>query len=164
MYSSSWKLCNFYEGLNLASISYSIGPTIEWRHPIVITVCLFVCHTFLCCTIIQVCFNRLPQTLNNAFSSSLVAFSSFSKSLLLVNDNCIFQDFKNLVLDEGTLEVAICFGDALLAQPRDDDYNRCHRNAAHRQFTIWTHGYLVAGSCCEPSGQYVGYVDGRFGW
>nr|XP_034316166.1 uncharacterized protein LOC105320755 [Crassostrea gigas] len=87
-------------------------------------------------------------------------------------------DFQNVVLDPLVLEVAMRYRNDMLAQPQDLDYSRCHRHTAYRQYILWLHGYLGVGnrqvipSGCvwairdrypDPSGQYVGFVQGRFG-
>ncbi|XP_076084719.1 uncharacterized protein LOC143055455 [Mytilus galloprovincialis] len=97
-----------------------------------------------------------------------------------IPQNChsTLHDFHNVVLDPLVLEVAMRYRNDMIAQPPDQDYNRSHRHTAYRQYVLWIHGYLGAGnrqvipSCCvwairnrfpDPSGQYVGFIGGRFG-
>jgi hypothetical protein len=84
-----------------------------------------------------------------------------------------------VVLDREVLEVARRHRNDILGdEPEVQDLNRAFRHAAYRQYVLWRHGRLGEGdrrvipACCvwrvrnafpEPTGQYVGFIAGRFG-
>ncbi|XP_052281356.1 uncharacterized protein LOC127878869 [Dreissena polymorpha] len=95
--------------------------------------------------------------------------------------NCVSTraEIDRLVLDPQVLALGHTYYRAVLARQREriEDAHKRNRHCAYRNFTLWRWGRLGAGvrrvipSCCvlriraqypSPTGQYVGYIPGRF--
>lgn len=131
----------------------------------------------------NVCCGKTPQNCHSQLAVSFKPNDIHTEQLMkrIYGNNKVLslQDFYTIVLDELVLEVAIRSRNDALAEPRDIDYNKAHRHAAYRQYVMWIHGHLGAGnrkvipSCCvlrirdrypDPSGHYIGYIEGVLGF
>ncbi|XP_069132812.1 uncharacterized protein [Argopecten irradians] len=93
-------------------------------------------------------------------------------------ENCIstLPDFQVLILDEAVLSLARLYRRDVLVLNQEVDVMKANRHQGYRQFILWQHGRLGAGSrkvirsCCvwrirdtypDAFGQYTGYIPGR---
>jgi len=113
----------------------------------------------------------MGKLLNLFLKSNMLLKLFIFKSLIW-----FYQDFSVLVLDEGVLHLARMYRRDLLVFDDEADIRKANRHAAYRQFVLWQHGRLTAGSrrvipsCCvwairdrypDPYGQYRGFLPGR---
>lgn len=90
-----------------------------------------------------------------------------------------FQQMQDLCLNPQVLAIGQRYHQEMLGRhgQRMEDYNASMRLAAYRNFILWRHGRLGAGSrrvipsCCvwrirrvfpNPQGQYTGFLPNRF--